>query len=97
MKAPLSRLVYSVAFLLVAGYAVITLRGPRGITALLDKQRQIQALEARNARLAKQIERKRERIARLSGNPGAQEIEIRDRLKLVHPKDKVFILEPRGK
>ena len=61
MKASLLRLVYSVAFLLVAGYAVITLRGPRGITAFLDKQRQIHALEARNATLAQQIERKRER------------------------------------
>ena len=97
MKAPLARLAFSVAVLLVAGYAVITLRGPRGISAWLDKQHQIQELETRNARLAKQIARKQERIARLSANPGAQEIVIRDRLKLVHPKDKVFILEPRGK
>jgi cell division protein FtsB len=97
MKAPLLRLAYSVAFLLVAGYAVITLRGPRGIAAFLDKQHQIHALEARNATLAQQIERKRERIERLTSNAAAQDMEIRRQLKLVHPKDKVFILEPPAK
>ena len=97
MKAPLARLAYSVAVLLVAGYAVITLSGPRGIAAFLDKQHQIRELEDRNARLAKEIERKREHINRLRGNPADQELEIRERLKLVHPKDKVFIIEPHGK
>jgi cell division protein FtsB len=96
MKAPLARLAYSIAFLLVAGYAVITLRGPRGIAAWLDKQHQIQELENRNAGLAQEIERKRAHIERLSGNPVEQELEIRERLKLVHPKDKVFIIEPQG-
>jgi cell division protein FtsB len=97
MKAPLARLAYAIAVLLVAGYAVITLRGPRGITAWLDKQQQIHALERRNAGLAQEIERKREHIQRLSGNPAEQELEIRERLKLVHPKDKVFIIEPQGR
>jgi cell division protein FtsB len=94
MKAPFARLAYLMAVLLVAGYAVITLRGPRGIRAFLDKQSQIQQLEAHNAKLAKEIERKREHINRLSANPAEQELEIRERLKLVHPKDKVFIIEP---
>ena len=97
MKAPLARLAYSVAILLVAGYAVITLQGPRGIRAFLDRQHEIQKLEAHNAALAQQIERKRERIQRLNGNPAEQELEIRNRLKLVHPRDKVFILEPHAK
>jgi cell division protein FtsB len=97
MKAPLARLAYLIAVLLVAGYAVITLRGPRGIQAYLDKQSQIRELETRNASLAKEIGRKREHIDRLSRNSAEQELEIRERLKLVHPKDKVFIIEPHGK
>ena len=97
MKAPLVRLVYATTLLLVAGYAVITLRGPRGIAAWVDKQHQIYQLEQRNAGLAQEIERKREHIKRLSTNPTEQELEIRERFKLVHPKDKVFILEPPGK
>ncbi len=94
MKAPLARLAYSLAVLLVAGYAVTTLLGPRGISAFLQKQREIQSLETHNAQLAKEIERKREHINRLSADPSQQELEIRERLRLVHPKDKVFIIEP---
>lgn len=97
MKAPFARLAYSIAVLLVAGYAIITLRGPRGIAAFLDKQHQIEQLETHNARLAKEIERKREHINRLSRSTTDQELEIRERLKLVHPKDKVFIIDPHGK
>jgi cell division protein FtsB len=97
MKAPFSRFAYSVAVLLVAGYAVVTLLGPRGIGAIVEKQREIHDLEIHNARLAKEIERKRARIDRLNGNPAEQELEIRENLRLVHPKDKVFILEPHGK
>jgi cell division protein FtsB len=86
-----------VTILLVAGYAVITLSGPRGVAAWLDKQQQIRQLEKRNEGLAQEIERKREHIKRLGSNPAEQELEIRERLKLVHPEDKVFIIEPQGK
>jgi cell division protein FtsB len=97
MKSPVTRFVYVLTVLLIVGYAVITLRGPRGISAYLEKQRQIHELEKRNASLAQEIERKRERLDRLSTDPAEQELEIRERLKLVHPKDKVFILEPQTK
>jgi cell division protein FtsB len=93
MKAPLVRLAYAVTLFLIVGYAVITLRGPRGIGAWFGKQRQIHQLEQRNAGLAQEIERKREHIKRLNDAPAQQELEIRERLKLVHPKDKVFIIE----
>ena len=91
MKAPSVRLTYIVAFLLAGSYAVITLRGPKGIPALLVKQHQIEQAEKHNAELAREIEREREHIQRLSNNPSEQELEIRERLKLVHPGEKVFI------
>jgi cell division protein FtsB len=48
--------------------------------------------------LAREIERKRERIDRLTGNQAEQEMEIRHRLKLVHPGEKIYILgEPEKK
>jgi len=97
MRAPLVRLAYVLTLLLIVGYAVVTLRGPRGIAAYLEKQRQIHELEKRNAGLAQEIERKRERIQRLTNDPAEQELEIRERLKLVHPKDKVFILDQQAK
>jgi cell division protein FtsB len=91
MKAPFLRITYAVAFLLVAGYAIVTLQGPKGIPALIARQHQIERAEQRNAELAREIERKREHIQRLANSPAEQELEIRERLKLVHPNEKVFI------
>jgi len=91
MKTRLLRVTCLVVFLLVAGYAFITLRGPRGIPALIAKEHQIREAEKRNGDLAREIERQRERIERLDSNAAEQELEIRERLKLVHPDEKVFI------
>ena len=98
MKAPLSRLAYVMAFLMVVSYAFFTLRGPKGIPGLLERQHQIQEAEKRNAGLAREIEQKREHIERLTDNPAEQEKEIRQRLKLVHPGEKIYIVgEPEKK
>jgi cell division protein FtsB len=96
MKAPAARFAYVIAFVALAGYALLALNGPRGIGALLEKQAEIHQLEKRNAALAKQIERKREHLNRLNENPAEQELEIRDRLKLVRPNEKVYVTgEPK--
>jgi cell division protein FtsB len=92
MKLTSGRYVYVVAFMVVAGYAVFTLRGPTGVRGLWEKRQQIEALEKRNLALAEENERKREHIRRLTNNPAEQELEIRQRLKLVHPDEKVYIL-----
>ena len=98
MKAPLSRVAYVMAFLMVTSYAFFTLRGPKGIPGLLERQRQIQETEKRNTALAREIEQKREHIKRLADNPAEQEKEIRQRLKLVHPGEKIYIVgEPEKK
>jgi cell division protein FtsB len=97
MKAPLSRLAYVMAFLMVISYAFFTLHGPKGIPGLLERQHQIQEAEKRNAALAREIEQKREHIKRLADNPAEQEKEIRQRLKLVHPGEKIYIVGEPGK
>jgi cell division protein FtsB len=98
MKALLTRMVYIMAFFMVISYAFFTLRGPRGIPGLLERQRQIQETEKRNIALAREIEQKREHIRRLAENPAEQEKEIRQRLKLVHPGEKIYIIgEPEEK
>jgi cell division protein FtsB len=91
MKAPFGRTAYIVVFLLAATYVVATLGGPKGVPAVLARQKQIQRLEDRNAQLAREIERKRDHIRRLQNDASEQELEIRDRYKLVHPGDTVFI------
>ncbi len=92
MKAPLARFAYAIAFLLVAGYAWATLRGPGGLHGLYERRAEIRELERRNATLAQEIERKREHIRRLGENTDEQELEIRERLKLIKPDEKVYII-----
>jgi cell division protein FtsB len=92
MKAPLTRIAYAIAVLAVASYALVALRGPRGFAALLQKERQIKLMEQRNADLGKDVERARQRIQRLKADPAEQERVIKERLKLVHPGEKIYIL-----
>jgi cell division protein FtsB len=92
MKERLARLAYAITFLLVATYAVSTLTGPKGLQALFDKERQIQAAQKRNADLTNDVERAQERIDRLGADQTEQERVVEERLNLVHPGDKVFML-----
>jgi cell division protein FtsB len=90
MKASLTRFVYVLVFLVAVAYAFFAF--PQGMHAWQDKQRQIQEMEKRNDSLAKQVERQKEYINRLKNNPAAQELEIRKRLKLLHPEEKLYIM-----
>lgn len=91
MKAPLVTTACFAAFLAAASYAFFTLRGPHGIPWLLEKQREIHEMEDRNGKLDQEIERMRDHIKRLESDPSEQELEVRERLKLVKPGEKVFI------
>jgi len=91
MKAPLVRIAYFAAFLAAASYAFFTLRGPHGIPWLIEKQREIHEMEDQNAKLDREIERMRDHIKRLETNPSEQELEVRERLKLLKPGEKVYI------
>jgi len=92
MRVSLFRFLIAFTILAVAGYAFVTLRGPKGIPALIDKNHQIEIMEKHNAELAQEVERMRVRVKRLNDSPSEQELEIRHRLKLVHPGEKVYIV-----
>jgi len=91
MRSAVAKLGYATAVLVAASYALITLRD--GIPALIQKQKEIRVLEKENADLAREIEFRRDRIQRLQQDQSEQELEIRQRLKLVRPGEKVFILQ----
>jgi cell division protein FtsB len=93
MKVFFSKLAYATVVLIAAGYAFVALRGPNGIPGMLNKRHQVQEMENRNAALAREIEEKRARVERLRDSQSAQDQEIRQRLKLVKPDEKVFILQ----
>ena len=97
MKAPLARFAYALAILMVASYAVVNLTGARGIPSLFEKKRQIQTLERRNQDLVKDIERTKERIRRMESDPAEQERVIKERLKLVGPGEKIYVLPDAAK
>jgi cell division protein FtsB len=91
MRKAFRRWAFGVVFMGVAIYAAVTLAGPHGVRAWMEKERLIQEMQKKNADDARQIERIKEHIKRLDGNPDEQEREIRERFKLVHPDEKVFI------
>jgi cell division protein FtsB len=93
VRSSFAKLGYALAVLVAAGYALVTLQGPQGIPALMQKQKDIRTYEKENADLAREIEDRRERIKRLREDESEQELEIRQRLKLVRPGEKVFILQ----
>jgi len=86
------RVGYIVAFALIVVYGVVALRGPQGVSALLDKRQEVRQLEEQNAAKAAENERRRERIRRLEQSTTEQEMEIRKQLKLLRPGETTFIL-----
>jgi len=58
----------------------------------MEKRRLIREYEKKNADLMRKIEEQRARIGRYSDSP-SEEMQIRQRLKLVKPGEKVFILQ----
>jgi cell division protein FtsB len=86
------RIVYAAVFALIAVYGYFELRGPQGIPALMDKQREIREMEERNAAMQRENQYRRDRIHKLKENPAEQEMEIRKQLKLLRPGETSFIL-----
>jgi len=93
MKLSISKFAGAIAILLFAGYAFLTLQGPQGLPNVANKRRLIREYEKRNADLARQIEEERARIGRFNEGKPDRELEIRERLKLVKPEEKVFVLQ----
>jgi len=81
----------------VGGYGWIALHGPQGIQALVEKRRQIRELEDQNATMARENERRKDRIHRLEDSSSEQEMEIRKQLKLLRPGETTFILPDGAK
>lgn len=84
---------YALVALSGVSYAFIALHGPNGIPGLRARQAMIRDYEAGNKKLQKEIDDEQQRIERLQNNPAEQEFEIRQRLKLAKPGEKIYILD----
>ena len=86
-----------IVFVLAGVYGYMSLRGPQGIPALMDKWREIRKLEEDNASLQRENDYRRDRIKKLQESPSEQELEIRRKLKLLRPGETSFILPDQPK
>jgi cell division protein FtsB len=93
MKVSLVKIGYAAVFLAGAAYGVQELRGPNGLSALMNKRQEIHSLEKENEQLQRDLAEKRARIERLKNNPDEQEMEIRKELKLLKPGEKSYIMQ----
>jgi len=91
------RVAVLIVFVLVGVYGYMSLRGPQGIPALMDKWREIRKLEEDNAGIQRENDYRRERIKKLQESPSEQELEIRKQLKLLRPGETSFILPDQPK
>lgn len=78
--------------ILAGAYGWVFVRGPQGFQSLIEKRREIRALEERNANLRLENERRKERIDRLEHSRSEQDMEIRKQLKLQRPGETTFML-----
>ncbi|MDP9054530.1 MAG: septum formation initiator family protein [Acidobacteriota bacterium] len=95
MKISIVRTTYAAIVLCGIGYSFVELRGPNGVSSLVEKRRQVREFEAGNEQLHREIEQKQDRIQRLQSDPREQEIEIRQRLKFASPNEKVYIIDDK--
>jgi cell division protein FtsB len=91
------RIAVLIVFVLVGVYGYMSLRGPQGVPALMDKWREIRKLEEDNANLQRENDYRRDRIKKLQESPSEQELEIRKQLKLLRPGETSFILPDQPK
>ena len=96
MRNPALKTAYAIVVLTGVAYAFIVLEGPNGIPALLAKRHQVAEFEQQNQQILRENVQKEQRIDRLENNPIEQEMEIRQRLKLAKPGEKIYILDDNG-
>jgi cell division protein FtsB len=93
MRNPALKTAYAIVVLAGVAYAFVALEGPNGIPALLAKRRQVAEYTQQNQEILRENVQKEQRIERLENNPVEQEMEIRQRLKLAKPGEKIYILD----
>jgi len=96
MRNPVLKTAYAIVVLSGVAYAFVVLEGPHGIPALLAKRSQVAEYERQNQQILRENTQKEQRIERLENNPLEQEMEIRQRLKLAKPGEKIYIIDGNG-
>ena len=96
-SVPLRTLLCTAALILAGCYLLFSFRGPNGIPMILEKQRQVRALQEQNANLEREIQMKKERIRGLSEDRSQVELEVRKQLRLLKKNETSFVLQDQKK
>jgi cell division protein FtsB len=84
-------------FVILGTCVLLALRGPQGLPALIEKRQRIRELQEKNADLQREIQARRVRLDRLRNNPDEQQLEIRERLKMLKPGEVRYIVPEPAK
>lgn len=95
MRLSVGKAAVAIVALAAACYGLAEFRGPNGYSSLVEKRREMQKLEQDNRMFRDEIDRLAARIDKLNHDPDAQELEIRKRLGLVRPGEKVYVLNDK--
>ncbi len=93
MRISIGKIFFACLLVACTAYGIRILRGPH---AFSEKHRMIEQLEKENETLNREIEDKKAYLIRLQ-NPEEMGLAIEDRLKLVNPGSKSFMLQEKGK
>lgn len=93
MMALLRQIGYVAAVALACFYAFVVLRGPNGIPAMMERNRQAQKLEQEIRELDTRIQDKKNFLEEVRKSPELREREIRRQLNKVKPGETIIYLE----
>jgi hypothetical protein len=93
MRVSFPKILLACVVLGSATYGFSVLRSSYNIGAGEEKRRQIELLERENEKLQREIAAKQNHLDDLKQNPDHLKLEIEDKLKLVSPGTKQFILQ----
>jgi cell division protein FtsB len=80
-----------------AAYAVVALLGPNGMPALLKQRQELQALQLRNADLARVRDELKYRVDALDRDEQTQELEVRRKLGKAKQGEVIIKVDPPAK
>ena len=93
MRLSLGKIIFGCVLLGGATYGIAMLRSTHSLATFEEKRRQIELLERENQELHRDIASRQSHLDRLQKNPDELKLEIQNKLKLVEPGSKQFILQ----
>ena len=93
MRISFLKIFFTCVMLASGTYGVLALRNSHAIASFDQKQRQISQLEEENTALAREIETRKHHLDDIQQNPEHLKLEIEDRLKVMPPGAKEFIVQ----